>query len=156
MAESRWRLRARPVIERALEALPAGATEREARKAIGAAYPFGEREHHPYKMWLAEVNAQVAKRFGPRKREGSEPLPPAFVLRTSPEDGLFLSVRCPWCKGKCLVCGRMWEQADAVEKERDYWRLAEAAHVDPGAMPVFCDWLEERGIVVDRQTLPRP
>ena len=27
--------------------------------AIRAAYPFGERKHHPYKIWCSEVRAQL-------------------------------------------------------------------------------------------------
>jgi hypothetical protein len=32
--------------------LPADITLAERKKAIFAAYPFGERNYHPYKMWL--------------------------------------------------------------------------------------------------------
>lgn len=48
----RWRDRARTTIERTL----AGATGSYAERltAIDAAYPFGPRAHHPYKVWLEE------------------------------------------------------------------------------------------------------
>ena len=31
-----------------------GMTPADTAKAIDAAYPFGERAHHPYKVWLRE------------------------------------------------------------------------------------------------------
>ena len=31
----------------------------ELRRKISAAYPFGERKYYPYKMWLAEIKAQL-------------------------------------------------------------------------------------------------
>ncbi len=39
----------------------------ELQRLIAAAYPFGPRSHHPYKMWLKEVAACRAARV---------PLPP--------------------------------------------------------------------------------
>lgn len=29
------------------------------RKALYAAYPFGERKHYPYKAWLKVINEQI-------------------------------------------------------------------------------------------------
>lgn len=29
------------------------------RKALAEAYPWGERENHPYKVWLAEIRHQL-------------------------------------------------------------------------------------------------
>lgn len=63
-----WRKQAAPIIAGVLEAT-AGQTEREIRKALTAAYPFGERRYWPYKVWLSEVRRQ---RFGGRQRQGSE------------------------------------------------------------------------------------
>lgn len=39
----------------------------ELRKALRAAYPFGERKHWPYKVWLAEIQRQVGRRNADRK-----------------------------------------------------------------------------------------
>lgn len=35
-----------------------GKTEKEIRKALSDAYPFGERKYHPYKIWLDEIKRQ--------------------------------------------------------------------------------------------------
>ncbi len=35
-----------------------GKTEREIRKALREAYPFGERQYHPYKVWCDEIKIQ--------------------------------------------------------------------------------------------------
>jgi len=58
MKESRWRLAARKAIQKAI-AENAGKSEKEVRKAISDAYPFGERARYPYKIWLDEVKAQT-------------------------------------------------------------------------------------------------
>jgi hypothetical protein len=50
---SRWRRRARAVIVGVLEANPT-ADAATLIALVDAAYPFGPREHHPYKAWLAE------------------------------------------------------------------------------------------------------
>jgi hypothetical protein len=52
-----WRDRARPIIARVLQEY-AGASERDIRKALREAYPFGPREHWPYKVWCDEVAEQ--------------------------------------------------------------------------------------------------
>ena len=63
MKESKWRTRARPVIQRVLEETK-GKPEGEIRRAIRDAYPFGERRNHPYKIWLDEVSRQLRLRNG--------------------------------------------------------------------------------------------
>ena len=52
-----WRDSARPLIERVLLATR-GAPEKEIRKALRDAYPWGARENHPYKIWCDEVRRQ--------------------------------------------------------------------------------------------------
>lgn len=52
-----WRDRARPIVKRALEET-AGKPEKEIRAALLAAYPFGARQYHPYKIWLDEIRRQ--------------------------------------------------------------------------------------------------
>lgn len=142
-----WRYRARVVIERVLDQLPAGTSEAEAKKAISDAYPFGERAMHPYKVWLSEVRDQLAARF-PKPPQG--PLFAEFVLRE--DDGtVSLGVDCPWCKNKgCLLCGRMHEQINPVLASPEYMALAASVADDPFARVALCDWLEERGIEVER------
>lgn len=51
---SEWRLAARRAIQRAIQSVPPGASPQELKKAIDAAYPFGLRANHPYKIWLSE------------------------------------------------------------------------------------------------------
>lgn len=66
---SHWRSRARAAIERAIAehneqpSPPAEpATDRAALiKRIDAAYPFGPRQYHPYKMWLEERRRAIAR-----------------------------------------------------------------------------------------------
>jgi hypothetical protein len=50
-----WRERARRTIDQVrADAKRAGLTPEETLKRIDAAYPFGERDHYPYKAWLTE------------------------------------------------------------------------------------------------------
>lgn len=53
-----WRNTATKVITTVLAANP-GAEPAELRALISAAYPFGPRRHHPYKIWLSEVRRQL-------------------------------------------------------------------------------------------------
>jgi hypothetical protein len=57
MSESRWRRYAAPIIARVLKETE-GQEERVIRRALRAAYPFGERAMHPYKVWLDEIKKQ--------------------------------------------------------------------------------------------------
>ena len=52
-----WREISRPIIQHVL-AETAGQTEQQVTVALRAAYPFGERRYHPYKVWLNEVRKQ--------------------------------------------------------------------------------------------------
>lgn len=59
-----WREIAAPIINRVLEETK-GKDEKDIRKALKDAYPFGERHYHPYKVWLDEIRVQRGKRqFG--------------------------------------------------------------------------------------------
>ena len=58
---SRWRRLAAPIVTRVL-AETQGKPETEVRAALRAAYPFGPREHHPYKIWLDEIRIQTGRR----------------------------------------------------------------------------------------------
>ena len=48
-----WRLAAREAIEKAIASLLADDLP-GIKKMVDAAYPFGLRANHPYKMWLSE------------------------------------------------------------------------------------------------------
>lgn len=54
MTTSRWRLAARRAIQKAIASLPPDCDRSQLKKAIDQAYPFGEREYYPYKVWLDE------------------------------------------------------------------------------------------------------
>lgn len=56
-----WADRARQVIGKVMQANP-GVEGAELKKLLSAAYPFGERAYHPYKMWLKEVKKAVEGR----------------------------------------------------------------------------------------------
>lgn len=58
-----WSDIARATIQRVHAALPATATLQERKRAIDAAYPFGERAMWPYKAWLKARRSYLA-RFG--------------------------------------------------------------------------------------------
>lgn len=77
---SYWRMVARPIIAGIITAMPE-ASEKELRKAISAAYPFGARRWWPYKQWLKEVRWQLDRRF-------QQPIPwdqtPLFQPRPEP------------------------------------------------------------------------
>lgn len=53
-----WRDVARPIIA---EVIREHGTEdmKKLRKALKEAYPFFERENHPYKVWLSEIKVQL-------------------------------------------------------------------------------------------------
>lgn len=52
-----WRARAAPIIAKVL-ADTEGKPEEDIRRALYAAYPFGPRKMHPYKIWLDEIKRQ--------------------------------------------------------------------------------------------------
>jgi hypothetical protein len=75
---SHWRKIAAPIIAKVL-AETAGKTGAEVRAALRAAYPFGVRRHHPYRVWLDEIRIQTGRRrLGSRVRrlQGRPPQPP--------------------------------------------------------------------------------
>lgn len=52
--KSYWRAQARQAIYDADATVPDGADTKTRKRIIDAAYPFGQRKYHPYKMWLKE------------------------------------------------------------------------------------------------------
>ena len=60
-----WREQARMAIEETLSDIPFDADEKELRRVLRAAYPFGPRENHPYKIWCDEVRKTIVQRFKP-------------------------------------------------------------------------------------------
>ncbi len=75
---SHWRMTAAPIIARVL-AETAGKPPEEVRAALRAAYPFGVRRHHPYRIWCDEIRVQTGRRKISgvvRRLQGRPPLPP--------------------------------------------------------------------------------
>jgi hypothetical protein len=70
-----WRGYAAPIIADVLASLPADADEFTARRALRDAYPFGDREHWPYRVWLSEVRIQLARRFRSQHQQATDTLP---------------------------------------------------------------------------------
>jgi hypothetical protein len=60
---SRWRQHAAAAIREAHKEVPEGADLKERMRIIDAAYPFGPRKYHPYKMWLKE-RAEYLRAYG--------------------------------------------------------------------------------------------
>lgn len=56
-----WRDIARPIIAEVLKENK-GKDEKEIKKALYDAYPFGERAMHPYKIWNDEIKIQTGKK----------------------------------------------------------------------------------------------
>lgn len=69
---SHWRQKSQQVIQAVIDQNH-GLELTELRKKISAAYPFGEREYHPYKIWLDQVNVQLGtKKLKPQRVEVRE------------------------------------------------------------------------------------
>ena len=83
MAESSWRRRSRQVIEQT-NAAHVHLEPRERLKKIRDAYPFGEKENHPYAIWLSEVR-EWKKRHGFYTEQGPQADGPTIPVNT----GLF-------------------------------------------------------------------
>lgn len=63
------------------------------KKAIDAAYPFGVRAYHPYKIWLSERRIAL---------EALGIVTPKSKNKRLPDYGNF---NCKWCRDLgCLVC----------------------------------------------------
>lgn len=55
-----WRDQARPIIARVIAEV--GTTDRPAlRRALRAAYPWGQRQYHPYRIWCHEIRVQLGE-----------------------------------------------------------------------------------------------
>ena len=62
--KSRWReIAATTIVTVITECDSDGITDRDTmKKRINAAYPFGERAYHPYRIWLDEMKQQLDRR----------------------------------------------------------------------------------------------
>jgi hypothetical protein len=68
-----WRDNCQPIIACVLAATK-GQPEAEIKAALKAAYPFGPRQYHPYKIWLDEIRRQrgLKEPLGTRARFRSQ------------------------------------------------------------------------------------
>ena len=64
-----WRDIARPIIDRVLKEVH-GKSEKEIREALRKAYPFGQRQYHPYKIWCDEIKIQRGQKKSAAKNKG--------------------------------------------------------------------------------------
>lgn len=71
MKRQSWRDIARPIIARVL-AENKDADDITIRKALHDAYPFGERQYHPYKVWLDEVARQRGKKKRKKRKDAEQ------------------------------------------------------------------------------------
>jgi hypothetical protein len=60
MSASYWRDRSAPIIAAVL-AEHKDSDDKTRRAALRAAYPFGPRLHHPYKIWCDEICKQLGR-----------------------------------------------------------------------------------------------
>lgn len=70
-----WKEQAQAVIHALLKEFN-GSTATELRRLLNQHYPFGQRKHHPYKVWCSEVNNAIAFKFGTHpnpKKQHSHP-----------------------------------------------------------------------------------
>jgi hypothetical protein len=70
MSKSPWRKRAALIIYEVLQKMPPDSTEKQKRAALKKAYPFREREMHPYKIWCSQVNIMLKT---PKKPKNKDP-----------------------------------------------------------------------------------
>jgi hypothetical protein len=149
---SEWRRQSRRVIEAVLKDVPADAPEKAVREAVSAAYPFGRREHHPYKMWLVEVRHALRQRFPPRPSEQDSNPQVRFVLN-HPVKPWWVNVACDWCQawkrsrgetGGCMMCAAPERELRRLVDDPGWKDWLRDLDADPYAAPlVLADWLEE-------------
>lgn len=147
--QSRWRLAANAALQQAMTTMPKTDNIRLIRKHLSAAYPFGPREGHPYKIWLSEI-----KKFLPTLRK--EPEQTRYQLRTIPGGKPWIVVRCDWCNNQengitrgCIVCREHVDTlAELLSPGSDALAFLRTIRADPEdrtARGVFADWLDDRG-----------
>ncbi len=152
--ESNWRMISRHTIAEALSKIPPDANDRAKRLALRNAYPFGLREHHPYRIWCSEVN----RTLGGRKKKEMGLSEPAFVFSDSVVKPKFwIWVACPWCSQVngslatirelcrgCLQCGPWFRRIGEVfECDTFAGLMRSLRYGDQTNLGVIADWLEE-------------
>lgn len=138
-SRSNWANVSARVIVGVLDGLPPAASLEEKKRAIRAAYPFGERRYTPYKQWCKTVRAMLL--ITPKKR--------THRVRVELQEGrCWLDMNCDWCmatKG-CIFCTEARYRLAPVVANPGYLSLA--INVRKGECPIgiLRDWLEENGV----------
>jgi hypothetical protein len=148
MSESRWRVAARRAIAEALLTVIPADDENTVRATVNAHYPFGERKHLPYRMWLDEVKKVMLRRF---PKPPVRPDDPRLVLTRGATSGTHtisrrLAVACGWCNQRgCLQCAAPQARLAALTGN-DEWRALWIGFLD-GETPanVLADYADEWG-----------
>jgi hypothetical protein len=148
MSESRWRVAARRAIAEALLTVIPADDEKTVRATVNAHYPFGERKHLPYRMWLDEVKKVMLRRF---PKPPVRPDDPRLVLTRGATSGTHtisrrLAVACGWCNQRgCLQCAAPQARLAALTGN-DEWRALWIGFLD-GETPanVLADYADEWG-----------
>lgn len=145
---SRWRQRAREVIQRVLSSLPADTTPALIRKAISDAYPFGERAHHPYACWLREVKQTLRRDGRTAHLEPDLPEGVSYEIRHQPRPW-WLVVLCGFCNGKiaggCMACSGHHRTVRELVALPDWPHWLGQLEESPEVAGIFADWLDDRG-----------
>jgi hypothetical protein len=141
---SRWTQRSNEVIARVLAELPPGADDAARRKAVSAAYPFGQREMHPYRQWCKAVR----KALGPRRKKAMPKYDVSHLGVTCFDCGLkdIDSGRGLLFMPGCDVCREARTRHRALTAgQREEWRCLRNAAVggDEVAAGALKDWLVE-------------
>lgn len=76
---STWREIAAAEVQKALQTVSNRYDQREVRAVLREAYPFGERAHYPYKVWLEECRKAIGR---PLAKPRSRPDPQMSLLES--------------------------------------------------------------------------
>lgn len=130
-----WHYRARQMVAEVLATLPADMGYQERKKALSAAYPWGERAMLPYKAWQAESR---------RALEPWAPKPRIPRLRLTNANRL----HCGWCSGRgpeavCLICAHAKAEEKTAVTDPEALTLMTNATMDDRL--VVADHLSEKG-----------
>ena len=144
---SKWYDHAMLVIHRALEGWDPTVGEAATRKHLSAAYPFGAKANHPYKMWCKAVRDTLNALYPVEQAE----------VRYTPR-----GVVCGWCSSfGCLVCteARLTYKQLVKERPREVktWKALDAdARADPELLPILADFVGDvLGLEGEAQQLRR-
>jgi hypothetical protein len=150
-SESEWRLRARRVIVPILDGLSVPLCEKGMRAAVKDAYPFGLREHWPYKMWCKELREQIKRRCKvPEERPEVRFVVILYGYETSPSP--WLEVSCGWCLTVvppsshftgCMMCAAHRRTILAVVALPQWRQWKQQVREDAANLHILADWLTE-------------